>query len=241
MPPQPVSTAGDVIWAYDTRWEYSDVKWASRWDLYLYMGDDQVHWFSLLNSLVIVLLLVVSGQRAMRRNPDGVGYLLLNGGFLLTFLCYPGITQTCFRFFQTQTFDKGYGSYLIADYRIDTDSAAYRAMTPFAIAMVAVWQLLLPSSPPPLWQFTLWATLAYIGIEFIEVPHSAAVDALKRAGNSVFLTVKRKKRDIGAEKRTAKIWMSAVKHTFMHLSAPRITSKALVGDPMVIHLTSFPQ
>ena len=27
----------------------------------------------------------------------------------------------------------------------------------------------------------------------IEVPHSAAVDALKRAGNSVFLTVKRKK------------------------------------------------
>ncbi len=40
-------------------------------------------------------------------------------------------------------------------------------------AVVAVWQLLLPASPPPLWQFTLWATLAYIGIEFIEVPHSA--------------------------------------------------------------------
>ena len=40
-------------------------------------------------------------------------------------------------------------------------------------AVVAVWQLLLPASPPPLWQFTLWAPLAYIGIEFIEVPHSA--------------------------------------------------------------------
>lgn len=40
-------------------------------------------------------------------------------------------------------------------------------------AVAAVWQLLLPASPPPLWQFTLWATLAYIGIEFIEVPHSA--------------------------------------------------------------------
>lgn len=40
-------------------------------------------------------------------------------------------------------------------------------------AVIAVWQLLLPASPPPLWQFTLWATLAYIGIEFIEVPHSA--------------------------------------------------------------------
>ena len=39
--------------------------------------------------------------------------------------------------------------------------------------LIAVWQLLLPNDPPPLWQFTLWATLAYIGIEFIEVPHSA--------------------------------------------------------------------
>ena len=33
--------------------------------------------------------------------------------------------------------------------------------------------------------------------------------------------------------------LSAVKHTFMHLSVPRITSKALEGGPMVIHLT-FP-
>jgi len=32
-------------------------RWASRWDLYLYMGDDQIHWFSILNSLAIVLLL----------------------------------------------------------------------------------------------------------------------------------------------------------------------------------------
>ena len=30
---------------------------ASRWDLYLYMGDDQIHWFSIINSLAIVLLL----------------------------------------------------------------------------------------------------------------------------------------------------------------------------------------
>ena len=32
-------------------------RWASRWDLYLYMGDDQIHWFSIINSLAIVLLL----------------------------------------------------------------------------------------------------------------------------------------------------------------------------------------
>ena len=44
-------------------WDHSDIAWASRWDLYLYMGDDQVHWFSILNSLVIVFLL--SGIVAM--------------------------------------------------------------------------------------------------------------------------------------------------------------------------------
>ena len=39
------------------KWEHSEIRWASRWDLYLYMGDDQVHWFSIINSLAIVLLL----------------------------------------------------------------------------------------------------------------------------------------------------------------------------------------
>lgn len=43
--------------------EYSDVKWASRWDVYLYATDEQIHWFSILNSLMIVLFL--SGMLAM--------------------------------------------------------------------------------------------------------------------------------------------------------------------------------
>jgi len=62
LPPMP-AWAPEVIFTYDVVWEYSDIAWASRWDLYLYMGDDQVHWFSILNSLVIVLLL--SGIVAM--------------------------------------------------------------------------------------------------------------------------------------------------------------------------------
>ncbi|CAO2207551.1 unnamed protein product [Urochloa humidicola] len=41
----------------------SDVKWASRWDTYLLMTDDQIHWFSIVNSLMIVLFL--SGMVAM--------------------------------------------------------------------------------------------------------------------------------------------------------------------------------
>ena len=38
-------------------------------------------------------------------------------------------------------------------------------------------------SAAPLWQFTLWATLAYIGIEFIEVPHSAWTPDLAKSYN----------------------------------------------------------
>ncbi|KAL0010696.1 hypothetical protein SO802_005804 [Lithocarpus litseifolius] len=41
----------------------SDVKWASRWDTYLLMADDQIHWFSIVNSLMIALFL--SGMVAM--------------------------------------------------------------------------------------------------------------------------------------------------------------------------------
>merc|ERR1719453_2830474 len=61
LPPHPVvvkkDTNSEVIYTYDVKWEYSPIKWASRWDLYLYMGDDQIHWFSIINSLAIVLLL----------------------------------------------------------------------------------------------------------------------------------------------------------------------------------------
>ena len=63
LPPQPVRAAGDIVWTYDVRWEYSDVKWASRWDVYLYATDEQIHWFSIVNSLMIVLFL--SGMVAM--------------------------------------------------------------------------------------------------------------------------------------------------------------------------------
>ena len=63
LPPQRADEPGEYIFTYDVTWESSDIRWASRWDLYLYMGDDQIHWFSILNSLAIVLLL--SGIVAM--------------------------------------------------------------------------------------------------------------------------------------------------------------------------------
>ncbi|XLR28740.1 hypothetical protein S83_056640 [Arachis hypogaea] len=61
--PQEVEENKEIIFTYDVEFEESDVKWASRWDAYLLMNDDQIHWFSIVNSLMIVLFL--SGMVAM--------------------------------------------------------------------------------------------------------------------------------------------------------------------------------
>ncbi|KAK4757564.1 hypothetical protein SAY87_018865 [Trapa incisa] len=61
--PQEVEDKKEIIFTYDVDFQVSDVKWASRWDTYLLMADDQIHWFSIVNSLMIVLFL--SGMVAM--------------------------------------------------------------------------------------------------------------------------------------------------------------------------------
>ncbi|XP_057419721.1 transmembrane 9 superfamily member 10-like [Lotus japonicus] len=61
--PQEVEDEKEIIFTYDVEFEASDVKWAYRWDTYLLTPDDQIHWFSIVNSLMIVLFL--SGMVAM--------------------------------------------------------------------------------------------------------------------------------------------------------------------------------
>lgn len=55
----------EVVFTYDVVWVHSDVKWASRWDVYLQMQweDDQIHWFSIVNSAAILVFL--SGMVAL--------------------------------------------------------------------------------------------------------------------------------------------------------------------------------
>jgi len=53
----------EIIFTYDVRWTESDIRWASRWDNYLKMASGQIHWFSIMNSLMIMLFL--SGMVAM--------------------------------------------------------------------------------------------------------------------------------------------------------------------------------
>eukprot|EP00252_Welwitschia_mirabilis_P005187 TRINITY_DN1567_c0_g1_i1.p1 TRINITY_DN1567_c0_g1~~TRINITY_DN1567_c0_g1_i1.p1 ORF type:complete len:644 (+),score=75.82 TRINITY_DN1567_c0_g1_i1:60-1991(+) len=61
--PQEVEDGKEIIFSYDVNFKESSIKWASRWDTYLLMTDDQIHWFSIINSLMIVLFL--SGMVAM--------------------------------------------------------------------------------------------------------------------------------------------------------------------------------
>ncbi|KAJ6296150.1 hypothetical protein OIU76_026926 [Salix suchowensis] len=61
--PQVIEDKKDVIFTYDVAFEESEVKWVFRWDTYLLMADGQIHWFSIVNSLMIVLFL--SGMVAM--------------------------------------------------------------------------------------------------------------------------------------------------------------------------------
>ncbi|KAL4386516.1 hypothetical protein GQ457_09G005820 [Hibiscus cannabinus] len=55
--PQEVDVGKEIVFTYDVTFKESDIKWASRWDTYLLMNDDQIHWFSIVNSLMIVLFL----------------------------------------------------------------------------------------------------------------------------------------------------------------------------------------
>jgi len=52
-----------IVYTYDVVWFPSPIRWASRWDNYLKMHEGQIHWFSIINSLMIVLFL--SGMVAM--------------------------------------------------------------------------------------------------------------------------------------------------------------------------------
>jgi len=47
----------DVWYTYDVVWVESAVRWASRWDNYLKMEGGEIHWLSILNSVMIVLFL----------------------------------------------------------------------------------------------------------------------------------------------------------------------------------------
>ena len=47
-----------VTWTYSVYWRPSATSFATRWDKYLHVFDPKIHWFSLINSAVIVMFLI---------------------------------------------------------------------------------------------------------------------------------------------------------------------------------------
>lgn len=60
---KPEEDGTTVIFTYSVTWEPSNIEWTDRWQLYLLTVDKQIHWFSIINSLMIVLFL--TGMVAM--------------------------------------------------------------------------------------------------------------------------------------------------------------------------------
>ncbi|ROT42932.1 endomembrane protein EMP70 [Sodiomyces alkalinus F11] len=48
----------DVTFTYSVYWTKSDTAWATRWDKYLHVFDPKIHWFWLIDTAIIVVILV---------------------------------------------------------------------------------------------------------------------------------------------------------------------------------------
>ncbi|KZT43610.1 hypothetical protein SISSUDRAFT_1124738 [Sistotremastrum suecicum HHB10207 ss-3] len=62
------TTATTVRYTYRVMWSKSDTRWATRWDNYLHVFDPRIHWFSLINSLVIATFLCIMVSMILYRN-----------------------------------------------------------------------------------------------------------------------------------------------------------------------------
>lgn len=46
-----------IIFTYDVVFELSDVSFSSRWDHYLHLDSDKIHWYNLINSSLIIIII----------------------------------------------------------------------------------------------------------------------------------------------------------------------------------------
>ncbi|CAN0092182.1 unnamed protein product, partial [Discosporangium mesarthrocarpum] len=105
---------GEVLFTYDVVWDEVNMPWTQRWDIYLNSSqgqDSKIHWFSIMNSCVIVLFLTMLVAmiliRALRKdiqryNAETVedakeesGWKLVHGDVLRPPLSYPVLFAVC--------------------------------------------------------------------------------------------------------------------------------------------------
>ena len=53
------ATKTKIIWTYDVRWEIVDTTYSHRWDMYTKLQSSDIHWFSIINSIIVILMLVM--------------------------------------------------------------------------------------------------------------------------------------------------------------------------------------
>ncbi|KAL7269059.1 Transmembrane 9 superfamily member 2 [Rhizina undulata] len=74
----------EVLFTYSVYWRPSPTAWATRWDKYLHVFDPRIHWFSLVNSAIIVIFLTgmvaMVLLRALRKDIAQYNQLDLNEG-----------------------------------------------------------------------------------------------------------------------------------------------------------------
>ncbi|KAL2621947.1 hypothetical protein R1flu_002152 [Riccia fluitans] len=54
---QEIKVGEQIVYSYDVTFVKSDIRWPSRWDAFLKMEGARVHWFSILNSLMVISFL----------------------------------------------------------------------------------------------------------------------------------------------------------------------------------------
>nr|XP_023905486.1 transmembrane 9 superfamily member 11-like [Quercus suber] len=68
----PIKQGQPIVFTNEVEFEEGDIKWPSRWDAYLKMEGAKVHWFSILNSLMVITFLagivLVIFLRTVRRD-----------------------------------------------------------------------------------------------------------------------------------------------------------------------------
>ncbi|KAM3511528.1 hypothetical protein MY11210_004814 [Beauveria gryllotalpidicola] len=63
----PENGAQKVKYSYSVFWEKSPTAWATRWDKYLHVFDPKIHWFWLIDTAIIVIILVMTVMSILMR------------------------------------------------------------------------------------------------------------------------------------------------------------------------------
>lgn len=56
----PSEAEQEVYFSYSVQWHKSETAWATRWDKYLHVFDPKIHWFWLIDTAIIVVILVLT-------------------------------------------------------------------------------------------------------------------------------------------------------------------------------------